>query len=298
MAKAAPLGFESVTMQEVAGAAARAAQRFDLAAWLRTQASHIAAAVIAVATIGAYVVIVAALNAPTAAHAPRGNSATEPLVATTTTLPAVTTTTSTTAPMPPIVPGPVRAPKGGTYAARSEVDGVERDATLVVAADGTQTLTVGESIRQLRIDWSTGRGVLIASGVPGTDGTCEWTAAAVFVPALLREDRRWASDVSCVTTSPDSPAVTVRRQEEATVARRVRSRIGDEVVDTWLIERRVILTARSNGATTITEESSQEFFAPRLGLNVYTVRRTDTSRPDGEVESVTETISLATATPV
>ncbi len=258
----------------------------------RAQATHITAVVASVVVVAAYGVIVAALNAPPAAHAPSRAEA----AATASTTPMPTTTTVAVA--PPIVPGTLRAPQPGVYAVRSEVNGAEREGTLTVAPDGTQVLAIGDTARQLRVDWSNARGVLVATGAPNTTGSCEWTSGAVVVPSNLRERRRWSSTTSCVTSSATNAAVTVRRQETANVTRRVRTQIGDVVIDTWLIERRVILTARSLGQTTITEELSQEFFAPTVGLSVYKVHRIDTSRPDGVVESVTETIALATSRPI
>ena len=50
-------------------------------------------------------------------------------------------------------------------------------------------------------------------------------------------------------------------------------------------------------ATVVTEEATNELFAPSLGLSVFRTTRTDVSQADGQVVSQVESVELASTTP-
>ena len=57
-------------------------------------------------------------------------------------------------------------------------------------------------------------------------------------------------------------------------------------VDTWVIDRRVVLTYRGQGVSTVSDATSTELFAPDLGLPVFQMSRTQLPQPDGTVRTV------------
>ena len=73
--------------------------------------------------------------------------------------------------------------------------------------------------------------------------------------------------------------------------------LGATPVDTWLIQRHVIIRETTGTATVVTEEATNELFAPSLGLSVFRTTRTDVSQADGQVVSQVESVELASTTP-
>jgi len=252
------------------------------------------------AVVIAYWAIVVMLNRPLAAHSPSqvdaGASATAtiPLQAVGKHPVAITTTTVR---VPLVQPGPLRAPVAGTYPIHVVTNnGPTFEGTLVVGRDGTQRNTVGETKHAAKLRWSTTKGELLRTGEASGDGSCEWNPHALAIAPNLREGTSWSSDVTCVTTAGED-TITIHRQDTAKVTRRARTQVAGVQLDAWLIERHVITTARGPGQTTVTEEAISALFAPKIGLDVYVLRRTDTSHPDGRVDSLLESIELGSATP-
>ena len=117
-----------------------------------------------------------------------------------------------------------------------------------------------------------------------------------FVAANLAEGRKWSSSATCSATVSGRPT-EVRRDETAGVKSRARAYIGATPVDTWLIQRHVIIRETTGTATVVTEEATNELFAPSLGLSVFRTTRTDVSQADGQVVSQVESVELASTTP-
>lgn len=249
----------------------------------------------------AYVVLVAVLNGPSAAHAPRSEPrALRSVAVTATTIDrlaaAAGTVTDTSTTLPLIEPGTLHAPRVGTYAVHVTAAGSETDGTLTVRRDGEQRLAAGSFAQVSRLRWTATSAQLLRTGERGSDGSCVLTPSPMFLAAKLSEGRTWSSDSLCVSNLGPTTA-TIRRQETAKVTRRARAQVGGEAFDTWLIERHVITTSRDGSATLITEETSSELFAPRIGLSVYALRRIDRPRASGIVDSAVETIELRSAVP-
>lgn len=260
------------------------------------QVRSVFAALAAVAVVGGYCVLVEALNSPPAARAVGNRASGAAIVPPTTTttalaLPAVTTTSTTAVPGPPVEPGPLAAPVFGTYDVSVVTNNQPATGTLTVAADGTQRLTVGNTVRPMQLKWSESQSELVSGAE-----SCEWSPRVVFVATKLVEGRRWSSNTSCVATE-DGKTVSIRRQESARVKGRTRTHIGDKAIDTWIIERRIISTKRIGAITVVVDEAINELFAPTLGLNVYRLSQTDTPRPNGGVETQIESIQLLSTTP-
>jgi hypothetical protein len=251
------------------------------------------------AVVIAYWAIVVTLNRPPAAHSTRTVSS----GATTTTIPELAVgnepaaITTTTLAVPLVQPGPLHAPTFGTYPIHVTTNSQTTEGTLVVGRDGSQRITIGDAKRAVKLRWSTTKGELLRTGEARADGSCAWNPAVLAIAANLTEDKSWSSDVTCVTSSGDD-TITIRRQDTAKVMQRVRTQVAGVQLDAWLIERHVITTSRGPGLMSVTEEAVSELFAPKIGLDVYTLRRTDTPRPDGGVDSVLETIELGSATPL
>ena len=206
-----------------------------------------------------------------------------------------TTTTTTGVRGPTILPGPLRTPHYGTYAVRTVANDQPATGTLYVGRDGTQRLMVNHAARTTKLRWST-QGELLRSGDGRSEGSCNWTPPAIVIATALTEGRRWSTTVRC-TSQVGEITTTVTRQESAKVTQRVRTDIDGKPIDTWMIERHVVATQHADGTTVVIEEASTELFAPSIGMAVYKLSRTDFPRADGTVESVLESIELATAVP-
>ena len=279
--------------------------------WSSATVRRILTVVASVAVVAAYCVIAVALNRPPGAQAPpppaddaagAGVGVTVTPSETTTTLPQLAvgkkgvTPPTTTTTIPVIQPGPLQAPRYGTYDIHVVTNDKEEAGTLYVGRDGSQRLTVGAAKRASRLRWTAKQGDLLRTGEAKGDGSCEWSPPAVMVASNLTEGRTWSSDVTCITSAGDATLI-VRRQESAKVTRRVRTQVAGEQFDAWLIERHIITTSRGSGVTLVTEEAASELFAPKIGLAVYALRRTDVPRADGGVDSILEAIELKSAKP-
>lgn len=245
--------------------------------------------------------VTAALNRPLAAHAPSASTLAASVATTPTTSvdeiaasKKLATVAATTTTIPLIDPGPVSPPRAGAYPVRVTTNGVPSEGTLTIAADGTQRVDFGTN-RVARLRWTPTGGQLLRTGEAKGDNSCWWNPTPMFIPSVLKEGRTWSSDVTCVT-SLGSDTLTIRRQETAKVTRRVRTQIGTERLDAWLIERRIVTTSRGM-TTSVMEEATTELFAPRIGLNVYTLRRIDVPGARGGLDSITESVELAASTP-
>jgi hypothetical protein len=198
---------------------------------------------------------------------------------------ARTTTTTPPASSPTIHPGALHRPKAGTYAIDVTSGGSKTRGTLSVTADQWQRRVVGDDRRAELLVWDRGGARLASSGEPGADGACDWDEQALAVPTDLAEGRTWSSRVTCDSTI-SGRAVHLERIETAAVSRRARTHVDGASVDTWVIERRVLLSIEGRGISTVTDATSTELFAPELGLPVFTASRTKVPQPDGTVRTV------------
>ena len=221
--------------------------------------------------------------APSTTSAPPATTATTTPRVSRSSAPTTTTTMTTTGPVAPIDPGPLLAPTPGTYSMKVTVNGTEADGVLRVRSDGTEVRDLPTGTQVDVLQWDDRGAELVRSG--GYDATCAWTPPVVVVPAALREGASWSSTTTCTRPTDDGTA-TITREETAEVTQRARTIYGDGTVDTWLIQRHLLLTVQTERYTSVTEEASSELFAPSLGLPVYRASRTDIPQADGTVESV------------
>ena len=168
-------------------------------------------------------------------------------------------------PAAPARPGPLRHPRG-----RRRSDH-RRDPR--VDPEQWQRREVGGDARVENLVWTPQGATLFASGEPGADGACRWDHQAVQVPSDLSEGRTWSSKVGCDSTI-SGRAVHLERVETAEVRQRARTHIDGVAVDTWVIDRRVVLTIDGKGISTVSDATSTELFAPDLGLPVFQMSRT------------------------
>ncbi len=204
--------------------------------------------------------------------------------------------TPTTPAVRPIDPGALVAPTPGTYPTRVVVNGSETSGTLAIASDQVQRRSTSSATRVDALAWTAAGAALVANGEPGQPGSCQWSVPALSVPTELAEGRTWSSDVTCSTTAAGQ-RVDVQREEWASVTHRARTTVARAPVDTWIIERHVLLTVRADRFTSVTESASSELFAPSLGVPVYVASRTDIPQADGSIESVLESEELLSSAP-
>ena len=197
-----------------------------------------------------------------------------------------TTTVATAAPRAPSIhPGALHRPAAGRYAIRVIVGDQTTDGSLVVDPEQWQRRAVGGDARVENLVWTSQGATLFASGEPGADGACRWDHQPLQVPADLAEGRSWSSKAGCDSTI-SGRAVHLTRIETAAVRQRARTHIDGVTVDTWVIDRRVVLSIEGKGISTISDATSTELFAPDLGLPVFQMSRTQVPQPDGTVRTV------------
>lgn len=240
-------------------------------------------AAIAAATfvVGAYPLLVSALNDPQAARGAIGDRATTTTVA--------APVTSTTAPAS-TAPGPLAAPKAGTYDVQITSSTAKVPGQLLIGADGSQRLSFGDQVRSSKLRWTHSQGEVLEAG------TCEWSPKVVEIAPNLAPGKQWSNSSSCVATTTQGP-MTIQRQESAVVRESVRVPINGTPIYTWRITRRIITTQKVAGKTRVVDEATTELFAPSLGLAVYRASQIDITNPDGTVVSTAEAVELVTTVP-
>lgn len=240
--------------------------------------SALAAAMFVVA---AYPFLVTALNAPEGARGAIGDRTT------TTSVAAPTTTTS--APVS-LIPGPLAAPRAGTYDVQITSATARVPGQLLVSADGSQRLSFGDQVRSSRLRWTHSQGEVLEAG------SCEWSPKVVEIAPNLAPGKQWSNSSSCVATTTQG-AMTIQRQESAAVRESVRVPINGTPINTWRITRRIITTQRVAGQTRVVDEATTELFAPSLGLAVYRASQVNITNPDGTITSTVESVELVTTVP-
>jgi hypothetical protein len=155
---------------------------------------------------------------------------------------------------------------------------------------------VGDDHRAELLVWDRDGALLASSGEPGADGSCDWDHEALEVPTDLAAGRTWSSRVACDATISGRP-VHLERIETAEVEGKARTQLAGGSIDTWVIDRRVVLSIEGKGISTVTDATSTELFAPDLGLAVFTASRTKVPQPDGSVRTVEASEELLQRTP-
>jgi hypothetical protein len=207
-----------------------------------------------------------------------------------------TATTTAVGAVADIRPGVLHRPAPGTYAIRVVEGGTTTDGTLTVDAEQWQRRVVGGDRRVELLVWALPGATLASSGEPGTDGACDWDHQVLEVPTDLAEGRAWSSQTACSSTI-SGRAVRIERLETAEVRTRARTQLGGSPIDTWVIDRRVVVSIQGTGISTITDATSTELFAPDLGLSVFQASTTKVPQPDGSVQTVEASEELLQRTP-
>lgn len=242
---------------------------------------RLSALVAAVFLVVGYPFLVTALNAPEAARGAIGDRATTPTV--------VAPTTSTTAPIS-LIPGPLAAPRAGTYDVQIISATAKVPGQLLVRADGSQRLSFGDQVRSSKLRWTQSQGEALE------DGSCSWSPKVVEIAPNLEPGKQWSNSSSCVATTTEGP-MTIQRQESAAVRESVRVPVNGTPINTWRITRRIITTEKVAGQTRVVDEATTELFAPSLGLAVYRASQIDITNPDGTITSSAEAVELVTTVP-
>jgi hypothetical protein len=186
---------------------------------------------------------------------------------------------------PPIVPGALHRPKPGTYAIEVRSGGTSTRGTLAVDPEQWQRRAVGGDRRAALVVWDRDGAKLASSGEPGADGACDWDQEALEVPADLAVGRTWSSRVTCTSTI-SGRSVHLERIETAEVEGKARTTLDGGTIDTWVIDRRVVLSIEGKGISTVTDATSTELFAPDLGLPVFSASHTKVPQADGSTRTV------------
>jgi hypothetical protein len=207
-----------------------------------------------------------------------------------------TAASSAAAARPAISPAALHRPKPGAYAIEVRSGGTGTRGTLIVDPEQWQRRAVGDDRRSELLVWDRDGALLASSGAPGADGACEWDHEALEVPFDLAAGRAWSSRATCDSTIRGR-VVHLERIETAEVEGTARTKLDGGTIDTWVIDRRVVLSIVGEGISTVTDATSTELFAPDLGLSVFTASRTKVPQPDGSTQTVDATEELLERAP-
>ena len=199
-----------------------------------------------------------------------------------------------TGPEATISPPALQAPAVGAYRERYDGPSGDGEGTLAVTRRGQSTTLrrrVEDSISSQTVQFAADGIHLVVTSDGG--GPCRFAASPLLQPSILEVGTSWTSDATCSTAD----GVTVHRVEQAEVTGRARTTVDGAALDTWIIQRHIIETARAEDVMVVSETASSELFAPGVGLAVYRVARTDTPDAEGQVVSTAVAVELLSATP-
>jgi len=172
-------------------------------------------------------------------------------------------------------PGPPNAPTLGSYQYKSTdsqgaVTQLQVSIKLAKGPAGStdQNLTISSPKGSESSDYAWGpTGVMVSSTtLSGQQGSiqCNWTPDVTQYVFPIRVGSQWKSTSHCTTTVSGAPT-QVTYTNQASVSGIARIQEAGQILDTWVIQRHTVLSAKSAAFTFNVDTVGTEYFAPSDG---------------------------------
>jgi hypothetical protein len=180
------------------------------------------------------------------------------------------------------------APAAGNYKYEStDSKGVVTQLSLAVKTNSTsgsvrqQTLTISspQGSESNRYTWNPATGVSVSSTtLSGGSGSvqCNWTPDISQYVFSIHQGSSWSSLSHCSTTIAGTPA-TATYDDQATVSGYQPIQVAGQTLNTWVIHRKAVLTAKSATFDLTINTLSTEYFDPANGETPRELTDTTTS---------------------
>ncbi|MHB1854586.1 MAG: hypothetical protein ACYCS2_05975 [Acidimicrobiales bacterium] len=188
---------------------------------------------------------------------------------------------------PAKTPGPAHAPTVGTYQYKStDANGTVTQLQVSIkpakgpagATDQNLTISSPKGSESSDYAWSS-TGVMVSSTtLSGQQGSiqCTWSPDVTQYVFPIKVGSTWSSLSHCTTTVAGAPT-QVTYSDQASVTGIARIKEAGQVLDTWVIQRHTVLSAKSAAFTFNVDTTTTEYFAPSDGQTPKEVSDSKTS---------------------